>query len=125
MTVYLSKEEVEEMMPDPNRDSFKVPIGPSTKMGVYGTSVLAVVALVTAVLDGDHTPETMTALFTATFLLATTIYGRMKQAAAVYHNAPTPLEGVTSAVGVLVDETSTTNPTVGRPEGTQGGRFQT
>jgi len=83
------------------RSNFTIPIGFATKLGVYGTSVLAIVALVTAVLNGDHTPETLTALGTATVVLATTIYGRMKQAAAVYRDAPSPLQGAQDAIGVL------------------------
>jgi hypothetical protein len=78
-----------------------VPIGLSTQLGVYGTSVLAIVALVSAVLDGDHTLETLTALATATILLATTIYGRMKQASAVYHNATSPFQGIRDAADVV------------------------
>lgn len=83
------------------RQNFVIPIGLASKLGVYGTSVLAIVALVTAVLDGDHTPETLTALATATIVLATTIYGRMKQAAAMYRDAPSPLQGIQEGIGVL------------------------
>lgn len=83
------------------RQNFVIPIGFATKLGVYGTSVLAIVALVTAVLNGDHTPETLTALATATIVLATTIYGRMKQAAAVFRDAPSPLQGAADAVSVI------------------------
>lgn len=78
-----------------------IPIGLSTQLGVYGTSVMAIVALVTTVLDGDHTPETLVALATATILLATTIYGRMRQAAAVYRDSPSPLQGIRDAVDVV------------------------
>jgi len=78
-----------------------IPTGLSTQLGVYGTSAMAIVALVTAVLDGDHTPETLVALATATILLATTIYGRMRQAAAVYRDASSPLQGIRDAVDVV------------------------
>lgn len=84
-----------------SRADFVVPTGLATKLGVYGTSVLAIVALVTAVLDGDHTPETITTLVTATIVLATTIYGRMKQAAAAYRDAPSSLQGVVEALDKL------------------------
>lgn len=84
-----------------NRQNFAIPVGFASKLGVYGTSILAIVALVTAVLDGDHTPETITALVTATIVLATTVYGRMKQAAAVYRDAPSPLQGISDAVDVI------------------------
>ena len=85
----------------PTQRSLTVPVGLATKLGVYGTSVLAIVALVTAVLEGDYTPETLTALATASIVLATTIYGRMKQAAAVLQNAPSPLQGAQDAIDVL------------------------
>lgn len=99
-----------------NRSSFAVPVGIATKLGVYGTSVLAIVALVTAVLDGDHTPETLTALATATIVLATTIYGRMVQAAALLRDAPSPLQGLQEAANVI-------NAPLGEPpEGTTFGR---
>lgn len=78
-----------------------IPVGLATKLGVYGTSVLAIVALATAVMNGDHTVETLTALSTATIVLCTTIYGRMKQAAALLLNAPSPLQGVQDAASVL------------------------
>lgn len=80
---------------------FTVPVGLATKLGVYGASVLYIASLVTAVLNGDHTPETLTTLATATIVLATTIYGRMKQAAAVFQSAPSPLQGTLEAVSVL------------------------
>jgi hypothetical protein len=83
------------------RADFVVPTGLATKLGVYGTSVLAIVALVTAVLDGDHTPETLIALATATIVLSTTIYGRMKQAAALYRDAPNSLQGLEDAITAL------------------------
>lgn len=85
----------------PTQNAFTVPVGLATKLGVYGTSVLAIVALVSAVIDGDHTPETLTALATATIVLATTIYGRMKQAAAVLLHSPSPLQGAQEAVNIL------------------------
>jgi hypothetical protein len=85
----------------PTQPRSAVPVGLATKMGVYGTSVLAIVALVTAVIDGDHTPETLTALATATIVLATTIYGRMKQAASILQHAPVPLQGAQEAIEVL------------------------
>lgn len=87
--------------PQRSRTDFAVPIGLATKLGVWGTSVLAIVALATAVIDGDHTPETITALVTATIVLATTIYGRMKQAAAAYRDAPSSLQGVVEALDKL------------------------
>lgn len=98
------------------RSSLAVPVGLATKLGVYGTSVLAIVALVTAVLDGDHTPETLTALGTAAVVLATTVYGRMVQAAALLRDAPSPLQGLQAATNVI------NAPLDPPPEGTTYGR---
>jgi hypothetical protein len=89
------------MVPQNQLDNVSIPKGLATQLGVYGTAVLAIAALVSAVLNGDHTPETLTALATATIVLATTIYGRMKQAAAVYRDAPSPLQGIQQAAEVI------------------------
>jgi hypothetical protein len=95
-----------------------IPSGLATQLGVYGTSVMAIVALVTAVLDGDHTPETLIALVTATIILATTIYGRMKQAAAIYESVPSPVQGILEAIDVITAPISPSGTTV--PPGTTG-----
>lgn len=92
-----------------------VPVGLSTMLGVFGTSVLSIIALITAVLDGDHTPETLTALATAVIVLATTIYGRMQQAAAIYRDAPSPLQGIQDAIGVVNAPLETDPPPIGVP----------
>lgn len=92
-----------------------IPIGFATKLGVYGTSVLAIVGMVTAVLDGDHTPETLVALVTATIVLATTIYGRMKQAAALLRDAPSPLQGIQDAINVVNAPLEGASPAIGVP----------
>ena len=91
----------EENLPPANLPNVTIPVGLSTSLGVLGTMVLGVVGLVTAVLNGDHTSETITALVTATLVLATTIYGRMHQAAAVYRDAPSPMQGIQSALEVV------------------------
>lgn len=98
-----------------NEQNTAIPVGLATKLGVYGTSVLAIVGLVTAVLDGDHTPETLTALATATIVLATTIYGRMKQAAAMLRDAPSPLQGMQDAINVVNAPLETESPAIGVP----------
>ncbi len=77
-----------------------IPVGLATKLGVYGASVTALLAIVSAILNGDHSVETLTAGATAAILLSTTIYGRMKQAAALISAAPT-LQGATDALAVI------------------------
>ena len=77
-----------------------IPVGLATQLGGLGTLVLAVVALVTAVLNGDHTPETISALAGAVIILATTVIGRMNQAAAVYRANPT-VTGALEAADVV------------------------
>ena len=67
-----------------------IPAGLATRLGAIGTLTLGVVALVTAVINGDHTSETVTALAGAVATLVATIYGRMQQAAAIYRSDPTP-----------------------------------
>lgn len=61
-----------------------IPVGLGTKLGALGTLALAAVALVAAVLDGDHSQETLVALAGAVIALCTTIAGRYVQAAAIY-----------------------------------------
>lgn len=63
-----------------------IPVGLGTKLGTLGTALLAVVAAGTAVLNGDHTIETITALAGAVAVLVTTIEGRYRQAAAIYRS---------------------------------------
>jgi hypothetical protein len=61
-----------------------IPVGLGTKLGALGTLALGVAALVAAVLDGDHSQETLVALAGAVITLCTTIAGRFAQAAAIY-----------------------------------------
>lgn len=61
-----------------------IPVGLGTQLGTLGTVVLGFVALLTAVLHGDHSAETIAALLGAVTTLVTTIGGRMAQAAAIY-----------------------------------------
>lgn len=61
-----------------------IPVGLGTQVGLAATAVQWLVALVTALLAGDHSEETITALITGGVTLATVIAGRMIQAAAAY-----------------------------------------
>lgn len=66
-----------------------VPVGLSTKVGLASSAVLGVVAALAAILDGDHSAETIAALVTAAFVLYGVIRSRGDQAAALYaNNAP-------------------------------------
>lgn len=65
-----------------------IPVGWASKLGAYSGAVLAIVALATGVLDGDHSAETLTSLAGAVILLGTTIAGRMAQAYAIYRDNP-------------------------------------
>jgi hypothetical protein len=65
-----------------------ISIGLGTKLGALGTTILGVAALVSAVLGGDHTAETIGALASAAIVLVATIAGRFAQAYAIYRNLP-------------------------------------
>jgi hypothetical protein len=67
-----------------------IPVGLGTMLGAFGTTILGVAALVSAVLGGDHTAETVGALASAAIVLVATIAGRFAQAYAIYRNPPTP-----------------------------------
>lgn len=71
-----------------------IPVGLGTKLGLFGTSVLAVIALVTAVLHGDHTFETLVSLAGAVALLYKVVDGRYQQAAAIYRASHSVLNTV-------------------------------
>jgi len=62
----------------------QVPVGLSTKVGLIATALAALAAAVAAVIDGDHTPETIAALVTAGLTLYGVIRSRGEQAAALY-----------------------------------------
>lgn len=65
-----------------------IPEGLATKLGKLLIAAFAVTALVTAVLDGDHTPETLMALGGSIATAITLILGRSAQAYAIYRDAP-------------------------------------
>lgn len=74
-----------------------IPEGPASKLGKLAAAALAIAALVAAVLNGDHTPETLVALGGAVATLVTYMGGRYAQAAALLRDAPSPARPV--AVG--------------------------
>jgi hypothetical protein len=59
-----------------------IPIGLGTVTGLGATATMWFVALVTAVLDGDHTGETRTTLIVGGATLLVTLLGRFAQAVA-------------------------------------------
>jgi hypothetical protein len=69
-----------------------VPVGLTTKLGVAVTAALGLVAGLTAVLNGDTSTETATALGGAIATLVTVLAGRYAQAAVgVATTAPAPM----------------------------------
>ena len=65
-----------------------VPVGWTSLLGVYSTAALAIVALVAAILNGDHSQETLLALAGAVITLVSTLAGRFAQAVAIYRAKP-------------------------------------
>jgi ABC-type uncharacterized transport system permease subunit len=59
-----------------------IPIGLGTKAGLLGAAIAALYAGVTAVLHGDHTPETITGVVMAGVQIAIVVKGRTDQASA-------------------------------------------
>lgn len=57
-----------------------IPVGLGTKVGLSASVVQFVGVLVTVLLDGDHSEETISLLVTATVTLVTVLWGRFKQA---------------------------------------------
>lgn len=61
-----------------------IPIGFSTRVAQVVGAIFGLIALVTAVLDGDHSEETITALILAAVTVVTMLAGRYAQAVAAY-----------------------------------------
>lgn len=60
----------------------EIPKGLATTVGQVVGAAFALIALVTAVLDGDHSQETITALILSAVTFITLMAGRFAQAAA-------------------------------------------
>lgn len=78
----------------------KIPVGFATKFGVFATVAAAAVAAVTAILNGDHSDETIGALVTAGATAFALIKGRSEQAASAYAAAIAP-QVVEATSGVI------------------------
>jgi hypothetical protein len=59
-----------------------IPVGLGTKLGVGVGALAALLAIVTAILNGDHSEETVSAALVAAANFYAVIRGRMDQAAA-------------------------------------------
>lgn len=79
----------------------QIPVGLATKAGLIASSLAAIFALVAAILEGDHSTETIGALIAAAAPLYAVIKGRMDQATATIATATAP-----AALGepVAIDE---------------------
>jgi hypothetical protein len=80
--------------------NLNIPIGFASKLGVYSASVLAIAALVTAVLNGDHSEATLTTLAGAVITLVTTLAGRFAQAYAILRSDQS-IQGAVDALDVV------------------------
>ena len=69
--------------PDPNAG---IPVGLATKLGQIAIAVFAIIGIVTAILHGDHSSETLMSFGGAIATLVTLMGGRYLQAAAKYVN---------------------------------------
>lgn len=69
-----------------------IEVGYATKLGTLAGAAAAVAALVAAVVDGDHTPETLGALAAAAIAFYKVMDGRYRQAAAAVPRAIVPAD---------------------------------
>lgn len=65
-----------------------IPVGFTTKLGLIVAGVSGVAALVSAIIAGDHTEETIGALVAAVIALYKVLDGRYNQATAAVVTAP-------------------------------------
>jgi hypothetical protein len=91
--------------------------GLSTQVGLLSSAILGVVAIVTAILNGDHSSETIASLAAAVFTLCTTIGGRMYQAAQLLRGAAPYVESASSGFGPTeIDVPPVTDPSTIPPD---------
>jgi hypothetical protein len=81
--------------PDSPPQAPVIPEGLATKLGKYGALVAAVLAALAGVFDVELNTETLAAFVGSIVLLVTTMWGRFKQAEAIYRDAPSPFQVVT------------------------------
>lgn len=74
-----------------------IPVGFATKLGVIVSGLFGIAALVSAIINGDHTEETIAALAAAVVALYKVLDGRYNQATAVAETA-TPTDVVVTNV---------------------------
>jgi hypothetical protein len=80
-----------------------IPEGLATKLGKYGTLALVVLGAFLEISNVSLDKDATLAGAAAVLTLITTIAGRMAQAAAIYRDAPSPFQGVTSVAGAATD----------------------
>jgi hypothetical protein len=85
----------------------EIPKGLATQIGQIVGAAFALIALVTAVLDGDHSQETVTALILSAVTFITLMAGRFAQAYAMLRERPSPV-----AVVPLVEASGAEEATV-------------
>lgn len=73
--------------------------GLATKSGYLATALLAVFAVVTAIVNGDHSSETIASLAGAVWTLSVTVGGRMYQAAAMLRSVAPYIEAAAGGLG--------------------------
>lgn len=78
----------------------KIAKGLATHVGQVVGAAFALIALVTAVLDGDHSQETITALILSAITFVTLMAGRFAQAYALLRDTPSPTRLIASAGGI-------------------------
>lgn len=76
----------------------EIPKGFATKLGVGGAGLAAVVGLLLEVTHVSLDKDATIALITAAVTLISTVVGRMHQAAALYRDAPSPMQGITNVL---------------------------
>lgn len=74
-----------------------IPIGLGTKLGVLAAAISSLVGAIFAIADGDHSPETITALVVAGGLIYGVVKGRMDQATALAGPPPVTVVNNTAA----------------------------
>jgi hypothetical protein len=96
----------------------QIPVGLATKLGTVAGAAAALAALVSAVLEGDHTPETLGALAAATIAVYKVMAGRYDQAIRQQRQAPLTFPGPMTPSAAASGSTSELTWSVGdiRPE---------
>lgn len=86
----------------------EIPQGLGSQIGKAVGAAFALIALVTAVLQGDHSQETITAMILSAVTFATLMAGRFAQAYALLRDAPSPQQVISTPLvaelGTIADD---------------------